>query len=834
MEDLNDTTAPRDSDPWFLGNAGALSFFAGTSPGTGQELWVTDGSSRGTQLVVDLAPGSASAQIGASAGTAGGSILFNASPGGSAGLWVSDGTAVGTRRLLATKESVSGVGSLHGKAWFIATTAETGRELFHTDGTPQRTVAFDLTPGSDGSAVSWVRFLDESILFFATSPLGSGLHRSDGTAVGTTFVEAGPYPTSAIAIGRRMIFLRRTSGAVSSELWLSDGSSAGTIPIASIPDSSSSPARIRGVLGGKAFLSAIGAQSIQELWVTDGSVSGTHVVAAIDGPPAFGASTSSAFYFFTRAAAPPGGRSLWMTDGTTAGTRLLRTIDGLSSLELVAWGDTIFFAQNDPATGSELWRTDGTQEGTRMVADIAPGSSSSLSFWSVLARADGLLIRATDRKSGNEPWFTDGTAVGTRLVRNVAKDLNRSSRPRNIAVRGETLFFFADDAEGLALCTFSERDGSRRVVSVNRPYGTQDGVVSGDLYYFSQGVLPRVELWRSDGTAEGTFKLRGLTESRYFDQLVPFRGGLLFSADDPEHGLEPWFTDGTVAGTRMIADLAPGSSGSMGYAEMFAASDRYAYLFAANAIWRTDLTQDGTIKLIGGKAEGERFDYGGPFGELAGTVYFINRLHDSAFSLWATDGTPAGTQRVVVIEGHDPPYHLRSSGTRLFFLTQTSGVWSSDGTKDGTLMVSPTRAGWCAFKDAESFATLNGIFYWVSQFESQVGLWRSDGTAAGTYQLSGGPWGSGACGDAAPLVAADDQLYFAGWDAANGFELWRSDGTTEGTGRLADITPGETGSDPRELRLLGSRIYFRAYAPETGIELFSYGLSSPRRRGAHR
>jgi ELWxxDGT repeat protein len=521
-----------------------------------------------------------------------------------------------------------------------------------------------------------------------------------------------------------------------------------------------------------------------------------------------------------------------MTDGTTGGTKLLRTIDGLNSLNVVAWGDTILYAQNDPATGSELWRTDGTPAGTRMVADIAPGSSSSLNSWTVLVRSDGVLIRANDRRSGYEPWFTDGTAAGTRLVRNVAQDANSSSVPRNIAVRGETLFFFASDADGLALWTFSERNGSRRVASVKRPYGTQDGVVSGNLYYFSQGDTPPVELWRSDGTAEGTFKL--LTTSQYFGELVPFRGGLLFKAHDPEHGYEPWFTDGTSAGTRMVGDLIQGSSGSMAYGEMFAASDGYAYLFAANAVWRTSLSQDGTIKLVGNQAEGERFDYVTAFAELKGTVYFINRLHDSAFSLWATDGTPTGTRRVLVLEGHYPPFHLRSSGTRLFFLTQNSGVWSSDGTKDGTLIVSPRRAGWCAFKDAESFATLNGIFYWVSQYQEQAGLWRSDGTAEGTYQLSSGPFGDGGCGEAASLVAADDHLFFSGWDETHGFELWRSDGTREGTGRIADIAAGEKGSDPRELRLLGSRIYFRAYTAETGSELFRCGLRPAHTRGARR
>ncbi|MCG8458219.1 MAG: hypothetical protein MI919_18220, partial [Holophagales bacterium] len=48
------------------------------------------------------------------------------------------------------------------------------------------------------------------------------------------------------------------------------------------------------------------------------------------------------------------------------------------------------------------------------------------------------------------------------------------------------------------------------------------------------------------------------------DPRLIFVGGSLtvFAGDDGLHGEEPWITDGTAAGTRMILDLRPGTESS--------------------------------------------------------------------------------------------------------------------------------------------------------------------------------------------------------------------------------------------------------------------------------
>jgi ELWxxDGT repeat protein len=74
-------------------------------------------------------------------------------------------------------------------------------------------------------------------------------------------------------------------------------------------------------------------------------------------------------------------------------------------------------------------------------------------------------------------------------------------------------------------------------------------------------------LWRTDGTGAGTYSL-GVRVSRQFFDTPPVLGPdgktLFFSGCSltPRYpdDCEPWRSDGTLAGTRQIRDISPGSS----------------------------------------------------------------------------------------------------------------------------------------------------------------------------------------------------------------------------------------------------------------------------------
>ena len=176
---------------------------------------------------------------------------------------------------------------------------------------------------------------------------------------------------------------------------------------------------------------------------------------------------------------PINGFALWRTDGTRAGTTLIRDVNSIRIFNpIVAGNGVMFFVAQDRSGqfGTELWRSDGTFNGTVMVADLNPGPASSQGPSPQMLNAAGMLyFLATDGVSGGELWKIEaGRSVpGTGLLPRpqLVKDIYPGpghGGPNSFAFAGSTLFFVAQDPE----------------------HG--------------------LELWKSDGTAEGTVLVKDI------------------------------------------------------------------------------------------------------------------------------------------------------------------------------------------------------------------------------------------------------------------------------------------------------------------------------------
>jgi ELWxxDGT repeat protein len=98
----------------------------------------------------------------------------------------------------------------------------------------------------------------------------------------------------------------------------------------------------------------------------------------------------------------------------------------------------------------------------------------------------------------------------------------------------------------------------------------------------------------------------------------------------------------------------------------------------------------------------------------------------------------------------------------------------------------------------------NKLFFIATGNSGSSGLWLTDGTEAGTIMLSpSSPLNS--LGD---IIAYNGKIYFSWNDGINGYELWVSDGTVAGTTIFKDCYPGANGSYPRNFTVANNKLFF--------------------------
>ncbi|MCR9246835.1 MAG: hypothetical protein NXI31_17520 [bacterium] len=324
--------------------------------------------------------------------------------------------------------------------------------------------------------------------------------------------------------GPRVFFSASSLGS-GYELWMTDGTSAGTTMVKEInPGIGSSNVADMIAVRDRVFFAASDGSTGIELWVSDGTAAGTTQVSDINlgvlsSTPEPLASLNGLVYF--TAWTPQGGRDLWITDGTFGGTSLVWPGSvGSNITRMVECNGRLYYSASDPTRGRELWTTDGTPAGTHVVADLSPNSGSSDPQY-LTCFGDLLYFVATTPTEGRELWKTDGTAAGTTIVADLVAG-SLPSTPRDLTVSDGRIFFSAED--------------------------------------FATGR----ELYVSDGTAAGTTRVTDLVAgfgSSFPQDFVASGSGVCFYASD-SNGAEPWFSDGTATNTFRICDINPGSGSS--------------------------------------------------------------------------------------------------------------------------------------------------------------------------------------------------------------------------------------------------------------------------------
>jgi ELWxxDGT repeat protein len=296
---------------------------------------------------------------------------------------------------------------------------------------------------------------------------------------------------------------------------------------------------------------------------------------------------------------------LWKADGLTNAVYMVTEFDEFGRMtEVVGLGDSAFFVFK-----GKLWKTDGSPR--NMTRIVVPGVVEPSDYYyhrgNRLVMHDGKLYFSLLNKNKRELWLTDGSQAGTRLVKVIKPDgpYYSSDNFRFLASVGNFLYFQSDD----------------------NVHGT--------------------ELWKTDGTPNGTAMLRDINpgsdfDSSFWESLAApeMENSFFFAPPTVGAYLEDmglWKTNGTSASTIFIKD--PAQYPHTGNIKFGAIYNNEAYFYFSeyfdssqvnrHELWKTDGTTAGTVKVKNFNRE-----------KINSASFFV--LGDSLF-FWAGGGYSTGS-----------------------------------------------------------------------------------------------------------------------------------------------------------------------------------------------
>lgn len=639
-------------------------------------------------------------------------------------------------------------------------------------------------------------FADDEKILFRTGTISADsrlerafLWRIDaGSDAAVLVTETPPSDGPFERAGSAFVFI--ASGETGQELWRTDGTSSGTRRLRR-GDAAGGEATYGLQSAGNRSFFFVARDEHARLWVTDGTESGTRTVVdlgSVNGIVPQSAGESRNRFFFSTAT-PAGGFRLWVSDGDPAHTLVLHefsaAIDGTEGLPHggLALGGVYLFAADDGIHGTELWRTDATPGGTFLLKDLNPGTPGSHASPRVVASGVALVSALGPNHADTALWASDGTSAGTVHLRDVS--------------------------DAYYLTSF---------------------LPSGPAAYFAAFDVATATVWVSDGSAAGTRPVFGPEELASPGDLTLLggdSGDLDFVA--PKDGrLRLWSTDGTGGGTRVVDDLAEGSSlplvalGGGGPTVRFASA---TVVLEGSMPQFTSFLKDLRIGAASSSGEvgvsaaipGDRGKIReiSPFIGIGQDVFFVLSSDDGGVELWKAGAPGSVPQRVRALSPAPGPLYgadARFSEASDHVLFTTNGgdahpgsrLWRSDGSAEGTVMIHDF--GSSTVDGFSPFAAFRGLLLFaVDESDGTIDLWRSDGTPEGTRAIER----VGVTG-ANGLLARGDRYFYMTQNGADGSIELRGSGPSGEETTLLALLPPET--DPYSLAAAGNFLYFTAGA----------------------
>jgi ELWxxDGT repeat protein len=671
------------------------------------------------------------------------------------------------------------------------------------------------------------------------------------------------------------------------ELWKSNGTPESSIRLRSFESVSNLT-----MAGTTLYFTADDGTSGVELWKSNGTVGNTVRVkdimpGSISSSPHNLTSVNGVLYF--AAYFHVGGVELWKSDGTSNGTVMVKDIGQGSSnpRSMVNANGILYFTASTSASGYELWRSDGTSANTTMVKEIASGKQSSDP--QLLTYFNGkVYFTAYDPGAGRELWSSDGTNAGTTRVKDIRAG-TQSATPRNLTIVNNQMMFTAHDGvhgdelwktDGSTAGTLLVKDmnpggvGSNATNALKTPM--RDFTNANGILFFVAAKGAKEYIYRSDGTAEGTFIILEAINFSFevFQPVFTYMNGSLYFFNGVRNSEDQYLlrmpykgTASQVSTVRIIGkpfswtESIPVHNEMIHFYNNLYFFGRYSFNdyedtdYGGYQLMRSDGTYEGTRGVVDAyvTTEGEQ-----PTTMItAGKYVYMYVYGPLSYSppLYVTDGTPEGT---IEIFSETTPATWIAVGDYLYVV---NGPY--DGSESWRLMRFDGPNGVTLASGEEIWGpTVPSNLHAVGDllyFSNDLGeVWKTDGTYEGTvrvYDLSSASaihkvgsqtlvfkesgsstqiWRKTASGETLVKDLGDDGwsysgivsgnvLYFgfgSGWNS-NNHQLWRTDGTAAGTFAIGTSTEGEWDrSRISHLMILNDQPYFSSRNSAGGTSLF--------------
>jgi trimeric autotransporter adhesin len=418
----------------------------------------------------------------------------------------------------------------------------------------------------------------------------------------------------------------------------------------------------------------------------------------------------------------------------------------------------------------------------------------------------------------------------------IVKNLGASANINNLTDVDGILFFTANDAQGNELWrSDGTESGTYRVKDIRTGPLSSDPTsfkaMNGTLFFSASDGVNGHELWKTDGTDAGTVMIKDINIGYHGsgpNYLTPINDVLYFVAGEALTGHELWKTDGTSTGTVLVKDFYPGFGGSMPDQMVNMNGTLYFAVTTAGAyreLWKTDGTVTGTMAITDDDTFLTVSFHN--FTVVGNTLYFTPYDYVYGQELWKTDGTTAGTSIVKNIV----PVDLSGDFTNLIGMNEVlyfecddkvngngAELWRSDGTAAGTYLLKDAYPALYQHGYAKNMIVMGDTLYYVATDNLNPGLWQTDGTPGGTMKVF-------SIGTLSPeMIKWDSKFVFKG--VVNGdAEPYISDGTVANTFLLGDLQIGSS-SDPHKFTVCGNYVYFLANDGINDIQLWKTDGSS--------